>query len=254
MTNKVNLHIVYYSEKGTEGISFMSKTNQKGEIIVHNFINDNFSYELKRMEPDELLSELIHRGKIDINPDDVVALSFLQGTNIISYMPDILFNKEYQYNLKPQFNSTFKSMTFNTSRIHKDIYEFSDMIQSINNHQFTLELEECLEAYEKEKFFICAAGLGSVLEHLLYLSIEKHVDEKDIKINENSTASEYIGQLKKEPFKIDKREASHLKNIFAYRNSVSHFNKGIFSKEMCDHLLSGIKISFDKYYLFNQAN
>ncbi|NGY80546.1 hypothetical protein F6Y02_41570 (plasmid) [Bacillus megaterium] len=97
---------------------------------------------------------------------------------------------------------------------------------------------------------MCAAGLGSVLEHLLYLAIEKHVPEKDIKTNENSTASEYIGQLKKSPFNINKRDVSHLKNIFAYRNSVSHFNKGFFSKEMCDHLLSGIKIAFDKYYMF----
>ncbi|NGY80458.1 hypothetical protein F6Y02_41050 (plasmid) [Bacillus megaterium] len=78
---------------------------------------------------------------------------------------------------------------------------------------------------------MCAAGLGSVLEHLLYLAIEKHVPEKDIKTNENSTASEYIGQLKKSPFNINKRDVSHLKNIFAYRNSVSHFNKGFFLRK-----------------------
>ncbi|NGY93854.1 hypothetical protein F3K44_31285 [Bacillus megaterium] len=72
------------------------------------------------------------------------------------------------------------------------------MIGKIDNDQFTLELEECLDAYERN-VFVCAAGLGSVLEHLLYLAIEKHVPEKDIKTNENSTASEYIGQLKKSP-------------------------------------------------------
>ncbi|MEK4666537.1 hypothetical protein [Niallia sp. FSL R7-0271] len=165
-----------------------------------------------------------------------------------------LFQREYQNNFKSQLQPAFEGINFNSLQIHKDLYNFTEMTRAIGNDQFTLELNECLNSYENEKFFVCAAGLGSVLEHLLYLSIEKHVSEENIKTNENSTASEYIAQLKKEPFLISKREVSHLKGIFAYRNSVSHFNKGIFNKDMCDQILAGIKLCFDQYYLFEGRN
>ena len=49
---------------------------------------------------------------------------------------------------------------------------------------------------------------------------------------------------------MDRRQSNYLKVVFAMRNSVSHFNKGIFNKDMCDQLLAGIKHSFDTYYMF----
>ncbi|MCY8493164.1 hypothetical protein [Bacillus inaquosorum] len=255
-SKKLDLNVVYYlNNNEVNTIFFFSKSEHIGTINLYDFIDQNFGYEVLNEDVRTFISELIRNGNLDIDPKKIINVGISGSGSVIYQTGEYLFKNEYKGNWKPQLKAPFEKLAFNSLRIHKEIYDFGEMIHTINNPQFTLELQECLDAYQNEKFFVCAAGLGSVLEHLLYLAIEKHVEEKDIKTNENSTASEYIGQLKKAPFKISKRDVSHLKNIFAYRNSVSHFNKGIFSKEMCDHLLNGIKISFDNYYMFeNRPN
>ncbi|MGR8015613.1 hypothetical protein ACU6IJ_16800 [Bacillus sp. RM3] len=256
-SKKLDLNIVYYlnDEKVVKVITFFSKSENTGTINLYDVIDQKFSFEILNSSVSVFISELINKGIVNIDPQKIIESGILETGGVVYEVGKYLFRKEYRANWKPQLKTPVEKLNFNSLRIHKEIYEFEDMIDNINNLQFTLELEECLDAYENEKFFLCATGLGSVLEHLLYLAIEKHVEEKDRKTNENSTASEYIGQLKKAPFEISKREVSHLKNIFAYRNSVSHYNKGIFSKEMCDHLLNGIKTSFDNYYMFkDRAN
>ncbi|MGE7236615.1 hypothetical protein ACQKK2_26695 [Bacillus paranthracis] len=251
-SKKLDINVIYYKNgRKIHEIFFFSKTDKLGTIILYDFTQQKIPYEITSLDERSIISFLIQEEKINITPEKIIdAGVFFAGD--IRELGSRLFEREYDRNWKPQLSTAFEKVSFNTLKIHKEIYEFAEMIKTINNDQFTLELEECIDAYENEKFFVCAAGLGSVLEHLLYLSIEQHVSEDAIKTNENSTAGEYIGQLKKEPFKINKRDVSHLKNIFAYRNSVSHFNKGIFSKEMCDHLLGGIKTAFDKYYMFKK--
>jgi len=248
-SKSLDINIIYYTkDQQTKSFFFLSKTKENGTILLHDFIEKNLPYEVLQLYAPDFVSYLIQEGLLLLKPDNIIDSSFIPEGCILYDLGKIFFRSEYNNHLKPQLINTFERIPFNSLRIHKDIYNFTEMIRIIDNDQFTLELEECLEVYENENFFVCAAGLGSVLEHLLFLSIEKHV--KPNNINENSTAADFIGQLKKHPFNINKREVSHLKNIFGYRNSVSHFNKGIFSKEMCDHLLGGIKMAFDNYYLF----
>lgn len=247
-SKKLDINLVYYkNENRVRSMVFFSKSERKGTILLYNLTQQDFGYEILRLDDRSFLSTLIQRKILNIEPEEII--DYRYGGVIDNLVKDF-FDWEYDHHWKPQLKTSFENVSFNTLRIHKDLYDFVEMIKTINNDQFTLELEECLGAYENEKFFICAAGLGSVLEHLLYLAINKQVSRNDIKINENSMASDYIKQLKEQPFMINKREVSHLKSIFNYRNSVSHFNKGIFSKEMCDQLLGGIKVSFDNYYMF----
>ncbi|PEN31295.1 hypothetical protein CN543_28925 [Bacillus toyonensis] len=252
-SKKLDINVVYYKKnKEVKQIFFFSKSDKVGTMVFHDFNQQKIPYEVVSLDVDSFISFLIQDGKLNVEPEKIIDAGIFSEGHVLREVGKFLFEWEYNRNWKPQLKSAFEKISFNTLRIHKEIYEFEEMTKIIGNHQFTLELEECIDAYENEKFFVCAAGLGSVLEHLLYLSIEKHVPEKDIKTNENSTAGEYIGQLKKEPFEINKRDVSHLKSIFNYRNSVSHYNKGIFSKDMCDHLLGGIKTAFDKYYMFEK--
>ncbi|WP_142400227.1 hypothetical protein [Mammaliicoccus vitulinus] len=201
------------------------------------------------MPAEELIIYFISSGKIKVAEKDIIKNGIFEQGHLVAETGQYLFEQEYRKNMLPQMQNKTNIVEFNISRIHKELYDFEQMISIINNKQFTIELNECLEVYEQEKYFVAAAGLGSVLEHLLYLSIEKHTPTDFIKTHENSTASEYIAQLKKEPFNINKRDATALKGYFNYRNSVSHFNKGYFSKNMCDQILNGIKICFDRYYL-----
>lgn len=137
---------------------------------------------------------------------------------------------------------------FNKVKIRAKRYDFKEMIDIIADKQFTIELDECLYAYNNEKWFVCAAGLGGVLEHLLYLVLDKN-NMIDKQFPDNATYSDYIGYMKKDPINIGSRQKTMIKNIFNIRNSVSHFNQGFTSKDQCSYLMSGIKEIFNNYYL-----
>ncbi|WP_277584991.1 hypothetical protein [Psychrobacillus antarcticus] len=251
ISRKLDIHIVYFEkDKSVKNISFFSKTEQPGKIILHDLTQQEIPYEYIIADVSTFLAGVIGIGYLQIEPEKIINAGLFSDGHLVSEVGGFLFKNEFQSNFRPLLTNPFESMKFNQLRIHKEMYNFIEMIKEIKDDQFKLELEECLEAYENEKFFVCAAGLGSVLEHLLFLAINKHVAEADVKTNENSTASDYIGQLKKEPFFMDRRQSNYLKVVFAMRNSVSHFNKGIFNKDMCDQLLAGIKHSFDTYYMF----
>lgn len=249
----LDCHIVFLNKKiftGRDTLHFYSQAEKNGKLKIYDLREEPFNYATSRLEAKGLLDYIIKENLIDIDSEEVMenGLRFTLDANM---MGKALFEDEYERNFQRMTKKSISRLNFDNKSIYKDMYDFQDMIDIINDPQFSLELAECLDVYEKEKFFACAAGLGSVLEHLLYLAINKHVTDPDKnKINENSTANDYIGQLKKEPFFIDVRDARHLKLTFQYRNTVSHFNKGIFSKKMCDNLLDGIKMSFDKYYQF----
>lgn len=253
MSKELNIHFIYYKKRDeVNTVFFLSKSKKPGEIVVHNLIEETLSYEVQNADVKMFVSLLIDANKIVVNPNDIIDISFFSEGYVVYQIGSVFFNREYRNNFLPQLDYTFKSLEFNKLRIHKNIYDFDKIIRTINNNQFTMELKECLIAYQEEKFFVAAAGLGSVLEHLLYLSIEKHVPDDKNHTHENSTASEYISQLKKPPFNLSKRDVTNIKGTFAFRNSVSHFNRGYFSKEMCDQLLSGLKICFDRYFMFEQ--
>lgn len=249
----LDIHLVYYKEnEEVKTIFFLSKAINNGEILIHDLIKESISYEILKLQTRDFVSELITAEMLKINPEDILDLSFFMAGHVVSQIGEVFFEREYKGNFMPQLKPVFKSLEFNNLKIHKNIYNFNEIITMIDNKQFIMEFKECMDAYQEEKFFVAAAGLGSVLEHLLFLAIEKHVPEDEIKTNENSTASEYIGQLKKPPFNLSKRDVTNLKGTFAFRNSVSHFNKGYFSKDMCDQLLNGIKICFDRYYMLQK--
>lgn len=52
-------------------------------------------------------------------------------------------------------------------KLFVDRYHFDEMLKTLDDNQFNDEFNQCLFAYEHEKWFLCAAGLGSCLEHLM---------------------------------------------------------------------------------------
>lgn len=152
--------------------------------------------------------------------------------------------------------STPASLTdFNKMTLRAKRYNFEEMLQTINNKQFEIEFDECLYCYNNQKWFVCAAGLGSILEHLLYLILEKN-KMIDSNFPDDATAKIYIEYMSRKPISIKKRERTNLKTLFLIRNSVSHYNQGFTSKQQCAFLMDGIKDVFNNYYVkdFNLDN
>lgn len=182
-------------------------------------------------------------GKLD--PQSIIFSSLYN--NSLSSSTTNWVNKEYTVSTSRLSLPPIKHLDFNALRIHADRYQFDTMIKDINDTQFSAELSECLTAYENEQFYICAAGLGGVLEHLMYLTLEKH-KMIDKNFPDNATYQDYVNAFGKEPLKIDRRQKNAIKSTFMIRNSVSHFNSGFAGKENCQLLMSGIKNIYANYY------
>ena len=142
-------------------------------------------------------------------------------------------------------------------------FNFEKILLSLNDRQFTSELIDCVIAYEKGLWFVCAAGLGSVIEHLLYISItrldmhyqDSH-NEEDYKkysplkmLSTNPTKTDYIAVLNKYHKSFDMRTKSYLNSLFTLRNSIDHYNNGYANKTTCETLLQGINPIYSNIYI-----
>lgn len=132
-----------------------------------------------------------------------------------------------------------------------DRYHFDDMLSTINDDQFTDEFNQCLFAYENEKWFLCATGLGSCLEHIMLIIIENY-DKNGFnilhKLGRSPTAKDYLKVFSSFPIKISSREQSFINMLFIARNSVAHYNTGKTQRKLCDILLDGISDIYNNYY------
>lgn len=143
------------------------------------------------------------------------------------------------------------SFPLSNQKYFVDRYHFNNMLETINDEQFTDEFNQCLDAYNDQKWFLCASGLGSCLEHLLLLILQNYAKKgfDTIKgLGYDPTASNLVINLRKEPINIDTRQERYIRLIFKARNAVSHYNTGYTSKELCDLMFTGISSIFNDYY------
>lgn len=139
----------------------------------------------------------------------------------------------------------------NTQRYFFDRYHFNDMLQAINNEQFTDELGQCIFAYENQKWFLCASGLGSCLEHLMYIILKNYADKGYPTLRrfpKDASAGEYIKRFGLDPINIDARQATAIRVFFMARNSVDHFNTGKTQRLFCDLLFDGLSDIYNDYF------
>lgn len=162
------------------------------------------------------------------------------------------FDTEYKNTLEAESHSTpVNHFPKTNQRYFVDKYHFDDMLKIINEDQFTDEFNQCLFAYEHEKWFICAAGLGSCIEHLMLIII-KNYDNKGYKmlgsLGKEPTARNYIACFRKFPIQISSRQERFFNSIFSLRNAVDHHNTGKTQRGICDLLLDDISDIFNDYY------
>lgn len=222
-------------------------TNEKDNLYFKDLRVETNDYHFKRLHSVlDKLSYIVNNNLIEnLDPDSIILNSLWDAD--VAFGAQYWVDKEYASSTAKLSLPPIKHVDFNTLRIHADRYQFDAMIKDINDEQFSAELSECLTAYENEQFYVCAAGLGGVLEHLMYLTLEKH-NMIDRSFPDNATYQDYVNAFGKEPLRIDRRQKNAIKSTFMIRNSVSHFNSGFAGKENCQLLMSGIKNIYANYY------
>lgn len=234
--------------------------NQLFYIDLYDETN-NYTYAKLYSEP-QYLSWIMSEKHIHVDVNKIINSSilskfgrFYDDASIDSFTSSLSkqwVDKEYESTLKNLSEPTvITSFPETNKQFFIDRYHFDKMLNTINSSQFTDEFNQCLYAYEHEKWFLCAAGLGSCLEHLMFLVLKNYNDKgyKTLKgLLKNPTAHNYIIQFRQPPISISSRQETFFNILFMVRNAVDHHNTGKTQKELCDLLLDGISDLYNDYY------
>lgn len=221
-------------------------SSETDEIVILNHINKKLPLFFNDWESSAQLCYLIENNIIPNVTDNIIWSSFSDNVNHADFWVKSWILKEFK-NTEALILPSVQLYNFNKSIIRARRYNFDEMLTIINNEQFSIEFDECLYAYNNQKWFVCAAGLGGCLEHLLYLILEKN-GMLDSNFPDDPTAKIYIEYMSRKPLRLKKREKTQLRVLFLTRNSISHYNQGFTSKDQCKALMDGIKNIFENYY------
>ncbi|QMT84244.1 hypothetical protein [Companilactobacillus pabuli] len=257
--NDIVQGIIFFAEPSTTGkdeltyLDLYKKTKNFEYDSLYD-VKDNLKYLIKNnlirtptLVESSLMKELIARFN-------------LKDSDISKYATNFADN-EYKLSKKSLSENLFSqtNLNFVKSKYFTDRYHFNEIKSNINDDQFTYELEDCLKAYESGMWFVASTGIGSVIEHLLYLTIanldktwtpsEANPQRPLRQLGKGPTKTNYINALSKCLPRFDDRQRSQLEAMFLLRNSVDHFNSGYSNKGLCDTLLQGIVDIYNGIYL-----
>lgn len=256
---KVELHVFLTSNDdyfNPNDLIFFAVPSQSDNLNFKNIFdetNNNPSFE--QLNRREKISWLVSNNYLHLK-DRIIKSSINFGLPNYNTIPTYLLKKwahdwvdnEYR-ETSLSLSSATKLQSFPTTnkKFFVDRYHFNDMLSTISDDQFTDEFNQCLFAYEHEKWFLCAAGLGSCLEHLMLLTLMNY--SKQGSLGRNPTAKDYLKAFEKEPISIDSRQQTFIDTLFRVRNSVDHHNSGHTQKNLCDMLLDGVSDIFNDYFI-----
>lgn len=157
------------------------------------------------------------------------------------------FGKEINHT-KQHFSTAPINLKFNKLGLHSQKFKLEEIVHAVDDPQFTRELEECMAVFEQEYYYPAAAGLGGVMESLLYKTLENYQRANHKIIGSDPTLSIYLSALKKFDL-IDRRQSNRIRAAFVIRNSISHYNSGFTAVSDIQNMLHGIENIYSTLYL-----
>lgn len=157
------------------------------------------------------------------------------------------FDKEFNHT-KQHFSTAPIKLKFNELGLHSQKFKLEEIIHIVDDPQFTRELEECMTVFEQEYYYPAAAGLGGVMESLLYKTLENYQRTSNKVLGSDPTLLDYLGALKRFDL-IDRRQSNRIRSSFTIRNSISHYNPGFTEVSDIQSMLHGIENIYANLYL-----
>ncbi|MDT3394307.1 MAG: hypothetical protein LIR10_07020 [Bacillota bacterium] len=245
----MNIHLcIVPGSKINKLLVIAEKNPSEHDVLnIHDYTDSIRDYDIENSGDSELIiSYLVKHSYLKVNSRNIIT----QALNPFFEFKDqgILWAKNEYDNASNQFSKpSVKKLDFNKIGLHAARYEFDKMINTLDNKQFEIELSESLTAYEKGMFYVCAAGLGGIIESLLYYTLENYSLTGNGFPND-PTLSDFLNKFKSVKL-VDRRKINSIKATFQIRNSISHFNDGFTTVDQCNLLMSGIKNIYTNYYL-----
>lgn len=121
--------------------------------------------------------------------------------------------------------------------------DFDSLIEKVNDEDFSYQMNEAKICYENQLYLAACCTFSVCLETVLMQILEKH----NLKVNEDSTMLNKIGETLREKEIISKRANNRLLTTYSVRNSTSHTNKNKVIQNDCEWILKTIEFFVDEY-------
>lgn len=209
----------YTWHKRTWYIFFAHKTPSDDiKLEFYDFSVETNNYDFENITLNQRIEWLINKNLLNIRQENIIWNSvnngiFIQESNLMEFGSNWAKNEYEQTNKILQKNTKVERFPVINQHFFVDRYHFDDMLKSINDDQFSDEFNQCLFAYNHEKWFLCATGLGSCLEHLMYIIIANYGDFKNLEKNQ---LSKIILQNLNNLLLVSVRDKQHLSRYYLW--------------------------------------
>ncbi|CAK1254120.1 hypothetical protein [Fructobacillus cardui] len=267
LNNKFNFHIVRVDDYSNILFAEINK-NQNDEVVLHDIrelTTDNLN--INTILSDKTIAYLFANNYFpNINPDNVLKNSIVSlivdlGDNYPSpsSYAKLWISGDYSKISEKFTKRQFEVVTFDSNLLNRSTFEFEKMIKDVNDDVFTDNLNQVIGGYNKGWFYISAAGIGGLIETLLYKTIINYgiTDIQKTKAPTKIVYSKMLRQLNKETKTYPDNQKIHFENAeelaleldFLTRNKVSHHSTFIINEGHVHNLFLSLKDVYDRYYM-----
>ncbi len=190
---------------------------------------------------------VIKRFFLEIEPNKKVA-AYIDGTLIKELTAEKLkkCGKDAAYKHYNQIRQNKNEVITENEKPKFNPFSFLDfdsLIKKVNDEDFTYQMNEAKICYENQLYLAACCTFSVCLETVLMQILEKN----DLKVNDDSTMLNKIGETLREENVISKRANNRLLITYSVRNSTSHTNKNKVIQNDCEWILKTIEFFVDEY-------
>ncbi|PIO83571.1 hypothetical protein BSQ39_08345 [Loigolactobacillus backii] len=253
LTQPLKIYMVLVPQKNSshlQNVIVLAVKNNKDELQILDLKEKITEYAFINFDINKQISFLIKEKLLDLNPEEISSIISNGTITNVASIGENWAQSEYKHAGSHFKKPIIETLNFNELGLHAAKYEFDTVIKEIADQQFTAELNECLSAFEHEFYYVCAAGLGGVLESILYFSLDNY-KLIDRSFPKDPTIFDFIRILKSNKI-ISRRDENYIKSNFLIRNSVSHYNSGFTNVSQCQTMMLGVRNLFSTIYLLSK--
>ena len=170
------------------------------------------------------------------------------------YYPSVfIFSNVFKGNGKQEVKKQYQNIKDNKNELIKNndkpkinpfsFLDFDSLIEKVDDEDFSYQMNEAKICYENQLYLAACCTFSVCLETVLMQILEKH----NLKVNEDSTMLNKIGDTLRENKIISKRANNRLLITYSVRNSTSHTNKNKVIQNDCEWILKTIEFFVDEY-------
>lgn len=218
-----------------------------------------------------LLSYFIHQNylKVNINQDKIVTNSIatvaFKSTQLFAdfWIQADLKSIDQNLGLKQ-----FELVKFNENILNRSTFEFEQMIDNVDDPQFTNILNQILGAYNTGWFYVSASAIGGLIEMLLYKTAVNYGKDDFETQRDKITKKNYVKKMRelrnftssfdeKQKIHFDALDELTMDRDYLTRNAVSHYTTGFVNEREVESLFVALSNTYIRYFLpskhYNQS-